>query len=260
MTENLHNVKLLVSYDGTNYNGFQSQDHKNTIEDKLRHAIGIITKRADEDVKLVTAGRTDTGVHAAGQVVNFAIANNMQPQNWILGLNSLLPDDIRIVDAEFAAADFNARKSALYREYVYRLDNNKFISALNNRYAAHIYKCKLDADKLNEYCKYFIGEKDWTSFCAAGDMNITKVRTIFKAYFTKCDDNKYEFTIIGNAFLQHQVRIVVGTIVDMFTKNIQPEQLLEIIEAKNRDKAGKTFPSKGLTLKKIYYTDELHLL
>ena len=255
-----HNVKLTLSYDGSSYFGFQSQVHKNTIEDQLRHAVGIILKLKDEEVKLTTAGRTDTGVHAYAQVVNFMTNNRMLETNWILALNSLLPSDIRIANCEFVDDKFSARRSAIYREYVYNIDNNMYVNALNNRYCTHYYKSKLDEKKLNEYCKYLIGEHDFTSFCASGDTNKTKTRCIFDAHFQMIRDNKYEFTIIGNAFLQHMVRIIVGTIIDLYSQNAPAHTIQNILEQKDRNKAGQTFPSKGLVLKKIYYTDEHNFL
>ena len=255
-----HNVKLTLSYDGTNYYGFQSQDHKNTIEDKLREAIAVITKTQPDEVKLVTAGRTDTGVHAEAQCVNFFSDNRMQPMNWFLGLNSLLPDDIRISNVEFVSSDFNARRSALYREYIYQIINGSSISALENRYCTHIYKKILDIDCLNQYAAHFCGERDWTSFCAIGDQNRTKTRMIYKTEFIRLGQSKIGMRIVGNAFLQHQVRIIVGTIVDMAVKGVPHEELERIIEAKDRTKAGITLSPKGLILKKIYYSDELNLL
>lgn len=256
----LHNVKLTLSYDGTSYFGFQSQDHKNTIEDRLREAIAVITKTQPSDVKLVTAGRTDTGVHAEAQCVNFFSDNRMQEQNWFLALNSLLPDDIRISNVEFVSSDFNARRSALYREYLYQIINNSSISALENRYCVHIYRAIPNIDSLNQYAAHFCGERDWTSFCAIGDQNRTKTRMIYKTEFIRLGEHKIGMRIIGNAFLQHQVRIIVGTIVDMAIKGVPHEELERIIEAKDRTKAGVTFSPKGLILKKIYYSDELNLL
>ena len=257
---NIHNVKLTLSYDGTSYYGFQSQDHGNTIEDKLRQAIGTIVKVPPSDVKLVTAGRTDTGVHAESQCVNFFSDNRMQEQNWFLALNSLLPDDIRIKNVEFADSNFNARRSAVYREYLYQIVNAKSISALDNRYCAHVYQKHLPLDLLNLYAAHFHGERDWTSFCAIGDQNRTKTRMIYKTEFIRLGETKIGMSIIGNAFLQHQVRIIVGSIIDMAIKGVPHTELERIIEAKDRTKAGITFSPKGLILKKIYYKDELNLI
>ena len=255
-----HNVKLTLSYDGTSYYGFQSQDHGNTIEDRLREAIGTIVKTAPSEVKLVTAGRTDTGVHAEAQCVNFFSDNRMHPMNWFLALNSLLPDDIRIQNVEFADDGFNARRSALYREYLYQIVNNSSISALDNRYCVHIYREIPDIGSLNQYAAHFSGERDWTSFCAIGDQNRTKTRMIYKTEFIRLGEHKIGMRIVGNAFLQHQVRIIVGTIIDMAVKGVPHEELERIIEAKDRTQAGVTFSPKGLILKKIYYTDELNLI
>lgn len=252
------NIKLVLSYDGTTYNGFQSQENKNTIEDYLKKAICTILKT--DTIKVYTAGRTDSGVHALGQIVNFFAENSMREKNWILGLNSLLPSDIKVIDCQFVDDNFNARRSALYREYLYKIANSKYISALDNRYYTHIYSTKLDTDKLNQYTQYLIGEMDFTSFCSANDTNKTKIRSIFYANFSDIGDNKIVFKIIGNAFLQHMVRIIIGTIIELYKNNESPIKIKEIIESKNRQLAGVTFSPKGLVLKKIYYQDVLGFL
>lgn len=246
------NIKLTLSYDGTNYSGFQSQKNENGIEDFLKKTICQILK-ADK-ISVICAGRTDAGVHAEGQVVNFHATNNMKETNWVLALNSLLPRDIRINNCEFVPDSFNSRRTAYAREYWYQIVNDKTISALYQRYYTHIYWGDLDTEKLNEYSKYLIGEYDFTSFCSSGDQNKTKIRRVERIDFTR-NGNLVICKIIGNAFLQNMVRIMVGTILDLYKENRSPETIKEILELKERKVAGVTYPPKGLVLKKVYYKE-----
>ncbi|HOJ64457.1 MAG TPA: tRNA pseudouridine(38-40) synthase TruA [Spirochaetota bacterium] len=248
----MNNIKLTISYDGTNYCGFQIQKDNRTVEYVLKESISQILK---ENVKIYCAGRTDTGVHAEGQVVNFYSPNpNIKEKNWILALNSILPDDIRVMNCEIVSPDFNARNDAILREYWYHIINAPVISALQKRYVTHFYKFNLDIDLLNRYASQFLGENDFTSFSSANDMSKSKKRYVHSFVVEKVD-NMFIFKIQGNAFLQHMVRIIIGTMIDLHKRNSPSEKIKEIMQAKKRSMAGLTFPPNGLVFKKVYYNE-----
>ena len=244
------NVKLILSYDGTDYCGFQSQTNGNTIEDNLKKAISQITS---SKISIYCAGRTDSGVHAEGQVVNFYTdKKNMSEKNWVNALNSILPMNIRILKAEFVDDNFHARRSALYREYWYKITNAPVISALNNRYSI-LYKYPLNIELLQEYCNILVGEHDFTSFCALSDMSKSKVRYIHSINIERNGFIIY-IKIIGNAFLQHMIRTILGTILKLHRFEMPCSEMKKILEGKNRRLAGPTFAAKGLTFQTVYYT------
>ena len=246
---NSYNIKLILSYDGTNYNGYQSQENGNTIEDNLKKAISKITQKK---IKLYCAGRTDTGVHAEAQVVNFITDKiNMNEENWLLALNSILPFDIRILKVDFVEKDFNARKSALYREYWYQIINSITISALQNRYFTH-YKNPLNIELLQEYCNILIGKHDFTSFSALSDTSKSKIRYIHSIKIDK-QDNLVVIKFIGNAFLHKMIRTIIGTLLKLHRFEMPVKEMKNILNKKDRKKAGPTFSPRGLIFKKVYY-------
>jgi len=243
------NIKIILSYDGTNYNGFQSQINSNTIEDTLKTAVSKIT---GYNTKLYCAGRTDTGVHAEYQVINFFTdKENMDQTNWINALNSLLPRDIRVISCEFTDNSFHARKSCIAREYWYSITNAPVISALKDRYSVH-YIHPLNIDLLQEYCNFLIGTHDFTSFCALSDTCKSKVRLM---YYIKIEKNESEILIkfLGNAFLHHMIRTIIGTILRLHRFEKDPAEMKRILDARKRKEAGPTYSAKGLVFKKAYY-------
>ncbi|MBN2545536.1 MAG: tRNA pseudouridine(38-40) synthase TruA [Spirochaetes bacterium] len=247
------NIKLTISYEGTNYYGFKSQLSGNTIENEL---LKVINKITSDNVKIICAGRTDRGVHAEGQVINFFTDKlNLTEINWLNALNTYLPDDIRILKCEFCDPYFNARKSAFFREYRYQLVNSQTISALSNRFAA-LYKKKLNIELLREYAKYLTGEHDFTSFCASSDENATKTRFIHTFEINK-DNDLIRFKIIGNAFLHKMIRNIIGTMIFLNKNNMAPDEIKKILDAKDRNIAGPTFTPKGLIFYKVYYTKNM---
>ncbi len=246
----MDNIKLTISYDGTNYCGFQIQKNNRTIENVITEAISKILK---QPVKIYCAGRTDAGVHAEGQVINFYSPNqNIKERNWLLALNTLLPSDIRVMNCEIVDKNFNARRDAILREYWYYIINSNVISALNNRYVTHFYHFKLDLELLNLYAKQFLGENDFTAFCSANDISKSKKRYIH-SFIVEKEEDTFIFKIKGNAFLQHMVRIIIGTIVKLHKNGSLPDTIKEIIKSKERKLAGMTFPPNGLIFKKVYY-------
>lgn len=246
-----NNVKLILSYDGTNYYGFQSQESGNTIADKLIYALEKINGCK---TGIRCAGRTDSGVHAEGQVVNFFTGIvKMNADNWLQALNSILPQDIRVLKCELVDEKFDARDSAFYREYWYHIINAPSISALSNRYAAHYYY-PMNIELLKSYCPMLIGEKNFTSFSAITDQSVSKKRFVLKAEIEKNNDLVI-FKIIANAFLHKMIRTVIGTFLILQRENKGASELKKIIDAQDRALAGPTFTPKGLVLKKVYYEE-----
>ncbi len=247
-----NNIKLILSYDGTNYNGFQSQRNNSTIEEKIRHCLKVITA---ENISIYCAGRTDSGVHAQGQVINFYTDKfNMNEDNWLNALNTLLPWDIRVLSCNFVDINFHARKNCLAREYIYLIINSNVISALENRFSVR-YKYPLDIKILQKYCNELVGEYDFSSFCSALDKNKSKVKKIFLIKLEKMND-LITIRIIGNAFLHHMVRIIIGTILKLNKFSMPQEEIKKILLSKKRYLAGSTFAARGLIFQKAYYEKE----
>ena len=216
----MKNLKLTLSYDGTDFYGFQPQKNLRTVGEELDRAI---TKINGIKTNITCSGRTDTGVHADGQVVSFLTQKtNLKEFNWICALNSFLPKDIRVLDAEFVDVDFSARRSAIFREYWYRIINAKSISALWFRYASHYFYETLDIGLLQEYANMLLGENDFTAFSSINDVSNSKKRYIRSVKFEK-DGDLITFKIIGNAFLQHMIRIIIGTILELHKDKRDPK-------------------------------------
>ena len=248
------NIKLTLSYDGTDFTGFQFQTNSRTIEGELTKAISAINKT---ETTICCAGRTDSGVHAEGQVVNFfTTKNNMGERNWFMALNSMLPKDIRILKCEFMPIAFHARRSAIYREYWYNIVNNDSISALQQRYFSHFPFFKLNEQLLEEYGSILIGEHDFSAFCCANDASESKNRYIHSIKVER-QDNIITIKIIANAFLQHMIRIIVGTMLKLHKENEPKEEMQKILLSCDRNIAGSTYYSKGLTFKKVYYDESI---
>ena len=237
-------IKVTLTYDGTNYYGYQHQPGHITIQDTFEDALAIILK---EKVKTVASGRTDAHVHALGQVLHF---DTMKEYNWMRALNSLLPEDIRVKRVEFVSDDFHARFSAIKKEYRYYIKLNEY-DVFKNNYMA--YYEKLDIDKMDEAIKYFIGEHDSISFSRYVDKKPT-IKTIYEAKINRFDDY-IEIVFVGNGFLKYMVRIMVGTLIDIGLGRKNPSDIEKIFEQKDRSKASKTASPNGLFLMNVYYEE-----
>jgi tRNA pseudouridine38-40 synthase len=249
-----NNVKITLSYDGTDYFGFQSQAGGNTIADKL---IKAIKKIEGEPPAITCAGRTDAGVHAEGQVVNFFTKRmRMDETNWLSGINSSLPDDIRVLKCEFVPETFSARNSAYYREYWYTIINAPVISALKNRYALH-YRYPVDIGLMNEYCAEILGEKNFTAFSASTDSSISKNRFVRSALVENAG-GEIVFKIVANAFLHKMIRIIVGTFLRLQKENAPASEVKKIMLSADRTISGPTAPPNGLVFKRVYYEEMMN--
>jgi len=244
----MRNIKLTIEYDGTNYNGWQSQKNGNGIQDIIKKGIKNLTC---EEVNLTGSGRTDAGVHAYGQIANFHTQCNIPAERFYLALNSKLPEDIVIKESEEVDIDFHARFSAKTKTYRYLIYNWPLPSALLRKRVYHIpYKLDLNAIKLA--ASYFIGTHDFSSFMAKGSCVKTTVRTIKDITVDK-KDKLIEIEITGDGFLYNMVRIIAGTLVDVGIGKLQTGDIKNIIECRKREKAGKTLPPWGLYLVRVEY-------
>lgn len=241
-------VKLVVAYDGTNYHGWQVQDNGITIEEVLNRTI---SKLVQEDIKVIGASRTDAGVHACGNVAVFDTESRIPGDKFSFALNQRLPEDIRIQESCEVDADFHPRYADTVKTYEYNILNRRFEMPSKRLYAAFCYY-PMDIERMNQAAAYLVGEHDFKSFCSAGAQVQTTVRTIYAVNVTK-EDDMVHIRITGNGFLYNMVRIIAGTLMQVGTGLMEPEQVKEILEARDRSKAGPTAVAKGLTLVEIRY-------
>lgn len=256
----MRNIAMVIGYDGTSYSGFQTQPDGNTIQDKLEEAVSILT---GEKVRVYGSGRTDAGVHARGQVINFHTESRIPIERWCLALNARLPADIRTYLAWEAPADFHARKSAKRKTYLYSIQRSKFPDVFHRHTRFH-HPLPLDVEAMRQAARALIGEHDFTSFCTVRSAAESHVRTVYKTELSfvpepQPGDEKaglITFAITGNGFLYNMVRIIVGTLIEVGEGKRKAEDMPEILEARDRGKAGPTAVAHGLMLWSVEYADE----
>jgi len=242
------NIKLVLSYDGVNYSGWQAQPSKRTIAGELQKAIGELTGIA---VKINGSSRTDAGVSALGQVVNFVIDSPVPTDNFVKALNHRLPRDIKVLGANEVPLDFDASSSAKSKLYRYKIFTGKTANALQNRNCWHR-ACELDAAAMNEAAKILVGKHDFKSFAAAADKRESSVRTVSRCEVWR-EENWIYIDIEAERFLYNMVRNIVGTLVEIGRGRWKPEKMKSILAAKNRTAGGPTAPPEGLCLMRIDY-------
>ena len=244
------NIKITIAYDGTNYFGFQRQKNVLTIQEVLEEAL---EKLYDHEIKILAAGRTDSGVHAKGQVVNFRTFNDRIPVDKLpLALNSVLPDDMVAKEAAKVPLEFNSRKHAKKKKYRYYCYKSYHRDPFLRNYAYQLKEWNLNYDKMNEACREFIGKYDFTAFSASGTEVENKVREIFDLNMSNTKDS-LTFEFLGDGFLYKMVRIIVGTIIKIGKEKTCPSKVKDIINKKDRSLAGPTIAPHGLYLEKVYY-------
>ena len=241
------NIGLIIEYIGTNYCGFQRQKNGITVQEVLENAI----ERATAQKSVITAsGRTDTGVHAMGQVVNFQTNTTIAPEKLAIVINLHLPSDVRVLKSFVVRDDFNSRYDAVEKTYIYRVCNAENMSVFETNRALHFPK-KLDLKLMENAAKKLVGEHDFSSFMATGSSVKSTVRTIKKMSIYKEKDNII-FEITGNGFLYNMVRIIVGTLLDIGCGKKQ-DNIEELLLGGRRKMAGKTVGASGLYLKEVLY-------
>lgn len=244
----MRNIKLTIEYDGKCYSGFQSQNNALGIQEVIERAISSVTC---ERVKLISSGRTDKGVHALAQVANFHTSSNIPVENFVKAINRKLPDDIKIKEAEEVDPNFHARFSAKKKRYRYVIYNGKLERPLYRNYSYHIIK-KIDVEKIRDCLPYFLGTHDFKTFMGPKTKFKDTIRTIYSIDIEE-NGEFIEFIIVGNNFLRHMVRIMVGTFIFVGIGKIKVEEVPEIIQGKKRKLAGITARPEGLFLEKVYY-------
>ncbi len=244
----MRNIKITIEYDGTNYHGWQIQPNAITIQAAIQDALIKITKT---QTPVIGAGRTDTGVHAAGQVANFHTHSQMSPTAFQKALNATLPRDIVIIDVEEVSPDFHARFSAVSRAYRYTILNRAYPSALL-RNSTYFFPEPIDVQDADTACRSLIGGRDFSSFQRSGSERINPICEIYECRCWREQDLVY-FEIEADAFLRGMVRAMVGTILRLRDEEDAVNQLHKILDARDRSVAGASAPPHGLSLLRVKY-------
>jgi tRNA pseudouridine38-40 synthase len=245
---NLKNIKLTVEYDGTNYCGWQRQKNGDTIQQTIENAITEVTR---EEVKLIGSSRTDAGVHAKMYVCNFSTNSTIPPDKIGIVINHSLPEDIVILKSEEVDGKFHSRYCSKGKMYSYTILNRNERAAIGRNYA-YQYSRNIDIEAMKKSAIYFLGKHDFSAFKSTGSSVKDNVRTIAEVRIEKNGDY-IKIYVSGDGFLYNMVRIMVGTLLEVGEKKINPENIIEIIESKDRNKAGKVVPAKGLCLEKVFF-------
>lgn len=241
-------VKIIVSYDGTNYCGWQIQQNGITVEEVLNKTISELV---GEEIAVIGASRTDSGVHAMGNVAVFDTESQIPSEKMSFALNQRLPEDIRIQSSCEVPLDWHPRYCDTRKTYEYRILNRK-ISIPTERLYSHFFYYPLDVEKMQQAADYLVGEHDFKSFCSARSQVENTVRTIYYLRVEK-EGDLIRIRINGNGFLYNMVRIIAGTLIKVGTGMYPPEHMKEILDAKDRRMAGPKAEARGLTLLEIEY-------
>ena len=242
------NISLVLEYDGTNYHGWQCQPSAITLQEVVQRSVERIL---DHPVKIYAAGRTDAGVHAFGQVINFFTEKSIDIRSIAKGVNSLLPGDVRVKDAGEVDESFHARYSAKSKSYIYCIVNARHHSPFHVRYSWHI-PYTLNARLMNESIKEIVGVHDFSSFKKKNEMYKRHEREVLRAGVRRRGRFIYIF-IEATGFLRYMVRNIVGTLVLVGEGRNSKEDFIAVLQSKDRINAGPTAPPQGLFLRKIRY-------
>ena len=272
----MRRIMLTVAFDGTNYSGWQIQPNKETIEGVLNREL---SRLLNEEIKVIGASRTDSGVHAEGAVCVFDTESKIPGDKFSYAINQKLPEDIRIRNSKEVDITFHPRRVNSRKTYRYRIRHDEFPNPLDARYSYHVYT-KLDIEAMRRACEFIKGKHDFKSFCSVHTDVDTTVRTVYDVHIDVTPDKKLlqmsglmksagesdamrsggesaagrirpeiiDIYVTGNGFLYNMVRIIAGTLIEVGQGKIKPEEIPAIIEACDREKAGPTAPAKGLTL------------
>lgn len=245
----MRNIKLVIEYDGKDYNGWQKQPNKLNIQGEIEKAIASIT--GEETIELTASGRTDAGVHAFGQVANFKTNSKIAIEKFPIAINSRLKKSIIIKSAQEVDEKFHSRYNCKQKTYKYVINNSEYGSSIY-RNLEYCFPIKLDVIAMQKAVKFFEGEHDFKGFKSSGTSGKNSIRTVYKAII-KQDGDHINIELTGNGFLYNMVRIISGTLLDVGLGKIKPEEIPEIINSADRIRAGKTLPSHGLFLVEVIY-------
>ena len=244
-------IFLRVAYDGTDFVGWQIQNEGRTVEGELNKAINALT---GETIEVIGASRTDSGVHAKGNVAVFDTESTVPADRFMYALNSLLPEDISVVESKEVVADFHPRHCSSIKTYEYRIFVSRINDPLKRRYA-YRFPTDLDVKRMDEAAKYLIGEHDFKSFCCVRTQAETTVRKIYSAdVFHDGDD--IVIRVSGAGFLYNMVRIIAGSLMEVGSGKKEPQHIKEVLDGTDRTLAGPTAEPQGLTLFNIEFADE----
>jgi tRNA pseudouridine38-40 synthase len=245
------NYKLLLQYDGTDFHGWQIQADLRTVQGELTRVLSLLDNR---EVTVHGSGRTDAGVHAAGQIAHVQLQREISPDKLRNAINGNLEADVRVLSVEVVPDDFHARYSATGKTYVYRVVNELVMSPFWRRYAIHE-TGELNIERMSHCGKLFVGEHDWTAFSAAQSDAESRVRTLTELNVTQptADCDVIEFTVSADGFLRYMVRSIIGTLLAVGRDEIDEETVRRAIEDGDRSLAGATAPAHGLTLLSVRY-------
>lgn len=246
-------VKLIISYDGTNYCGWQVQINGVTVEEIINREL---SKLLNEEITVIGASRTDSGVHSLGNVAVFDTCTRIPSEKISYALNQRLPEDITIQKSEEVPLDFHPRFCNSTKTYEYKILNRRFDVPIYRLYTHFVYM-PLDIAKMQKAARYIVGEHDFKSFCSSRTQVTDTVRTVYSIDIFKNETTEIiTIRITGNGFLYNMVRIIAGTLIKVGLGVYPPEHVIEILEKKDRTFAGPKAPAKGLTLINIKYEEE----
>ncbi len=244
-------MMLVIAYDGTGYCGWQLQPGQITVEKVINDTLSELLK---EEIKVIGASRTDSGVHARGNVAVFDTNSRIPPEKICFALNQRLPEDIRIMESREVDQAFHPRRIKGQKTYEYHILNRRIALPTKRLYAAFIYY-DLDIAKMQEAANYLVGEHDFKSFCSVKTQVQDTVRIIYRLQVTKMED-MITISVTGNGFLYNMVRIIAGTLIEAGRGAFPPEQVMTMLKGCDRALAGPTAPAHGLTLMKIDYDSD----
>jgi tRNA pseudouridine38-40 synthase len=240
--------RITLAYDGTDYQGWQVQPDQPTIQGRLEECL---ERTAGHPVSVVGAGRTDAGVHALAQVAHFQLNPSIPTDGLLRGMNSVLPEDIRVREVDLAPDGFHARYSARSKTYYYCLDRSPVALPFRSRFTHH-YPYPLDLETMERASKYFVGRKDFAAFCAAASEVKTTERECTVSHLVE-QGNELVYEISANGFLHHMVRNIVGTLLEVGRGKIEPEGIDRLFESRDRRLSGPTASARGLHLMHVDY-------
>ncbi len=245
----MRNIKIIIEYEGTNYFGWQKQPKGPTIQETIENALENIT---GEKIFLSGSGRTDSGVHARGQIASFNTESKIKAAKLQMGLNSILPRDITIIDAQDVDKDFHAQFSAKSKLYTYNILNRTHPSALLRKRSWYVPQ-QLDIDQMKKAAEFLVGEHDFKAFAQSGAEVKTTIRTVLSVGIEQADKDILEFNIEATGFLKRMVRLAVGTLVQVGKGRITPLDFSEILDSGEKTKFVYAAPAHGLYLEEVRY-------
>lgn len=245
-------VRLLVEYDGARYGGWQRQTNADTVQAEIERAVKRVT---GEEVAVVGSGRTDAGVHAAGQVAVFETASAIAPEKFAAALTNHLPEDISVLESSAAPAGFHPTRHAKRKTYRYVILNRTARPAIERGRVWHVYE-RLDPEAMKAAALHLVGEHDFAAFTTreCAEKKTTTVRTIHRCE-VRAEGARIEIEVEGSGFLHNMVRAIAGTLADVGAGRFGPDEIPEILASRDRRRAGRTAPPQGLTLVRVEYGD-----